>query len=68
MQDTDPEPRILEEAGSCTSLVVRYFSSTWDDLSSSSLSSGAGHAQGSEYAIDDSAVTQAGMLKSPSSQ
>lgn len=56
-QDTGPEPRILEKCGSCTSLVVRYCKSTWDAISSNSLSSGAAHAQG-ESAIDDSAVTQ----------
>ena len=56
-QDTAPEPRIIEKCGSCTSLVVRYCKSTWDAISSNSLSSGAAHAQG-ESAIDDSAVTQ----------
>ena len=56
-QDTAPEPRIIEKCGSCTSLVVRYCRSTWDAISSNSLSSGAAHAQG-EFAIDDSAVTQ----------
>ena len=57
MQRTDPEPRIIERSGSCTSLVVRTLRFGWDIISSSSLSSGAGHAQG-EAAIDDSAVTQ----------
>jgi len=56
-QNTSPEPRIIEKCGSCTSLVVRYCKSAWDDISSSSLSSGAAHAQG-EAAIDDSTVTQ----------
>ena len=53
--DTDPEPRCVEKCGSCTSLVIRYFQSVWDALSSSALSSGAGHAQGDSL-IDDSAV------------
>ena len=57
-QDTDPEPRIIEKCGSCTSLVFRYCKAAWDSISSSSLSSGAAHAQG-EAAIDDSSVTQA---------
>ena len=57
-QDTDPEPRVLENSGSCTSLVIRYFRSTWDSISDSSLSSGAGHAQSSDSTIDDRAVTQ----------
>ena len=56
-QDTAPEPRLIEKCGSCTSLVVRYCSPTWDAISSNSLSSGAAHAQ-DEVAIDDSAVTQ----------
>ena len=56
-QDTAPEPRIIEKCGSCTSLVVSYCKSTWDAISSNSLSSGAAHAQG-ESAIDDSVVTQ----------
>ena len=55
--ETNPEPRCIEKCGSCTSLVVRYFQSVWDALSSSSLSSGAGHAQGDSL-IDDSAVTR----------
>ena len=55
--DTDPEPRIIEKCGSCTSLVVRYCRTSWDNISSSALSSGAAHGQG-EVAIDDSAVTQ----------
>ena len=56
-RETDPEPRIIEKSGSCTSLVVRTLRSVWDTGSGSALSSGAGHAQG-EAAIDDSAVTQ----------
>ncbi len=56
-QETDPEPRIIEKSGSCTSLVVRTLQSVWDASSSSSLSSGAAHAQG-EAAINDSAFTQ----------
>ena len=57
MQRTDPEPRIIERSGSCTSLVVRTLRSGWDVISSCSLSSSVGHAQGGA-AIDDSAVTQ----------
>ena len=55
--ETNPEPRIVEKSGSCTSLVVREFRSVWDTSSSSSLSSGAAHGQG-EAAIDDSVVVQ----------
>jgi len=57
-QDTGPEPRMLEKSGSCTSLIVNYFRSTWDAVSESSLSSGAGHAQSSDSIIDDAAVTR----------
>ncbi len=51
-QDTEPEPRLIEKCGSCTSLVVRTFKSSWDMLSSSAMSSGAGHAQGDIIADD----------------
>lgn len=57
-QDTGPEPRILDKSGSCTSLVVNYFRSTWDAVSDASLSSGAGHAQSSDSTTDDAAVTR----------
>ena len=56
-QDTLPEPRVISKCGSCTSLVLSYLSSTWDILSSSSLSSGGGHAQGDSL-VDDIAVSQ----------
>ena len=55
-EDTIPEPRILEKSGSCSSLVICTFRSTWDALSSSSLSSGAAHAQSSDSTTDDSIV------------
>lgn len=54
-QDTNPEPRVVEKCGSCTSLVVRTLRPTWDAISASSLSSGAAHAQGDSLA-DDSSV------------
>ena len=56
-ENTDPEPRVIEKCGSCTSLVVRWCQPVWDSISSSSLSTGAAHGQG-EGAINDSAVTQ----------
>ena len=56
-KNTDPEPRVIEKCGSCTSLVVRQCKTAWDSISSSSLSTGAAHGQG-EVAMDDSAVTQ----------
>ena len=56
-ENTDPEPRVIEKCGSCTSLVVRQCRPVWDCISSSSLSTGAAHGQG-EGAANDSAVTQ----------
>ena len=56
-ENTDPEPRVIEKCGSCTSLVVRQCKTAWDSISSSSLSTGAAHGQG-EVAINDSPVTQ----------
>ena len=56
-ENTEPEPRVIEKCGSCTSLVVRQCKAAWDSISSSSLSTGAAHGQG-EAAINDAAVTQ----------
>ena len=56
-KNTDPEPRVIEKCGSCTSLVVRQCKPVWDSISSSSLSTGAAHGRG-EGAVNDSAVTQ----------
>ena len=56
-ENTDPEPRVIEKCGSCTSLVVRWCQPVWDSISSSSQSTGAAHGQG-EGAVNDSAVTQ----------
>ena len=50
------EPRVVQKAGSCTSLVVDYCRSAWDTISSSSLSTGGANGQG-ESAINDSAFT-----------
>lgn len=55
--DTGVEPRIVQKAGSCTSLVVSFCRSSWDVMASTSIASGAGHGQG-EHAINDAAVTQ----------
>ena len=57
-QYTYPEPRVIEKCGSCTSLVVRTLQSSWDKLSNSALSSGAGHAQG-DIIADDAMVRRA---------
>ena len=56
--EVDPEPRIVEKAGSCTSLVTRFCRSSWEVISSSSLSIGAAHGQG-DGAINDSAFIKA---------
>ena len=57
-RDTEPEPRLIEKSGSCTSLIIRHFRSTWDTISDSSLSSGAGHAQSSDCCTDDMAIAR----------
>lgn len=58
LQDTDPEPRVIEKCGSCTSLVIRTLKSSWDaNIDSSSLSSRAAHAQGDSL-INDAIVTR----------
>lgn len=49
------EPRLVEKCGSCTSLVIRTFRTTWDAISTSSQSSGAAHAQGNSL-VDDGMV------------
>ena len=56
-ENIDPEPRVIEKCGSCTSLVVRQCKTAWDSISSSSLSTGAAHGQG-ENVVNDSVVTQ----------
>ena len=56
-QNTDPEPRVIEKCGSCTSLVVRQCKHAWDSISGSSMSTGAAHGQ-EEAAVNDSAITQ----------
>lgn len=55
--ETGPEPRIIEKAGSCTSLVTRFCRPAWDEITSASLGTGAAHGQG-ESTINDSAFTQ----------
>ncbi|KAL8719328.1 MAG: hypothetical protein Q9225_003649 [Loekoesia sp. 1 TL-2023] len=57
-RDTNPEPRVMEKCGSCTSLVIRTMKSSWEtSADSSSLSSGAAHAQGDSM-INDISVTR----------
>lgn len=52
-QDSDPEFRVIEKCGSCTSLVVRTLRASWDQANdASSLSSGAAHAQGDSLTTD----------------
>ena len=55
-QGTDPEPRIIKKCGSCTSLVTNHFRRSWDNISDSSLSAGAAHAQGDSL-FNNSAVS-----------
>ena len=51
-QDTDPEPRVVQKAGSCTSLVIGTFRDDWQRISGLSMASGAAHAQGDSLAND----------------
>ena len=57
--DTSPEPRLVEKCGSCTSLVVRTFKSSWESSTGgfSALASGAAHAQGDSFE-NDASVTR----------
>ncbi|KAL9027848.1 MAG: hypothetical protein Q9196_003693 [Gyalolechia fulgens] len=57
-QDTNPEPRVVEKCGSCTSLVIRTLRSSWEGSSDgSSLSSGGGYGQDG-LMINDAVVTR----------
>ncbi|KAI4173379.1 MAG: hypothetical protein LQ343_002911 [Gyalolechia ehrenbergii] len=57
-QDADPEPRVVEKCGSCTSLVIRTLRSSWEASSDgSSLSSGGGYGQDG-LMINDASVTR----------
>ncbi|KAL8787379.1 MAG: hypothetical protein Q9213_002262 [Squamulea squamosa] len=56
--DTDPEPRVIEKCGSCTSLVLRTLKESWESSANGfSLVSGAAHAQG-DSTTNDARVTQ----------
>ena len=57
IQETDPEPRIIEKCGSCTSLVTRYVRPSWNTFTSHFMSSSAAHAQEGSM-TDDAAVAQ----------
>ena len=56
-QDTDPEPRVVEKCGSCSSLVLRTLKTTWDDTPWPSLSLDAAHAK------DRSCIDASGMAR-----
>ncbi|KAI4241402.1 MAG: hypothetical protein L6R40_004578 [Gallowayella cf. fulva] len=54
---TDPEPRVIEKCGSCTSLVVQTLRSSWDaSTDGSSLSSGGAYAQGDSLTNDANVI------------
>ncbi|KAF1936351.1 DHH phosphoesterase [Clathrospora elynae] len=55
-KDTGDEPRIIEQSGSCTSLIANYLRSSWDVLSESAISSGAVHAQGDSLSDNEAVV------------
>ncbi|KAL8693727.1 MAG: hypothetical protein Q9224_003702, partial [Gallowayella concinna] len=57
ISETEPEPRVIEKCGSCTSLVVRTLKSAWETSSDgSSLSSGGAHAQGDSVMNDATVI------------
>jgi exopolyphosphatase len=53
---TDPEPRIVEKCGSCTSLVVAYCQEAWDADSTDSRESSAPGRIEEEKTIEDAAL------------
>ncbi|MCJ1335877.1 Exopolyphosphatase [Bachmanniomyces sp. S44760] len=56
-----PEPRIIQKAGSCASLVTLHLRSAWDSLrTSSSLTSGAAHGQSEDESslLNDGSTTR----------
>lgn len=55
-KDTGNEPSIIENAGSCTSLVTNYCHEAWEKLSSSGQVSGGANAQGDGLADDEGIV------------
>jgi exopolyphosphatase len=52
-EDTGDEPRIVEKAGSCTSLVTNYCREVWDNISSQALSTGAALAQDDAVSLNN---------------
>lgn len=58
-QDLDPEPRVIEKSGSCTSLVVRTLRPSWDAISRSiSSSPSSSQRQADASSNDDNEVTR----------
>jgi exopolyphosphatase len=55
----DAALRVIEKAGSCSSLVTNYLRSTWDEIASASSSLGASIAQDCGKLIDDAHYTSA---------
>ncbi|KAL8767933.1 MAG: hypothetical protein Q9209_005721 [Squamulea sp. 1 TL-2023] len=56
--DTDPEPRVIEKCGSCTSLVVRSLKESWESSANAfSLVFGGAHAQG-DSTTNDARITR----------
>ncbi|KAI4717384.1 DHH phosphoesterase [Aureobasidium sp. EXF-10727] len=54
--ETGKEPRIIETSGSCTSLIINYCRSAWDDLSLNT-STTAANAQGDSVQNDSATTT-----------
>ncbi|KAK4539709.1 hypothetical protein LTR36_010420 [Oleoguttula mirabilis] len=54
---SESNPRVIEKAGSCSSLVAHYCRETWDAIASASSSVGAALGQSSDGVVDDAAYT-----------
>ena len=61
-QTTDPEPRVIEKCGSCTSLVLRTLLSIWYEVSNTLSSSDASKAQG-DLLVDERRTWDAQVAK-----
>lgn len=57
-QDTDPEPRVVEKCGSCTSLVVRTLKTTWDSTDDSQKNNGSSIDGNEAHHAEDAQVAK----------
>lgn len=62
-QDLDPEPRVIEKCGSCTSLVIRTLRSSWDAISRSTPLSPSSPSPSSQIQAKFSSDDDSGAAK-----